>query len=302
VDRLEAMSILVTAVEAGSLTAASRKLGVPLPTVSRKVSELEAHLNTRLLIRTTRKLSLSDAGVAYVAACRNILEQVGDAERVASGEYVTPRGELVVTAPVLFGRLHVLPAISEFLALYPEIDIRLALSDRNAHLIDDQIDLAVRIGALPDSGAMATRVGGVRNVVCASPGHLASRGRPQSPGDLAGFSCINFDALSRASNWDFVNPTSKTTRSVAVQCRLSVNTAEAAIDAAVAGVGITRVLSYQADRAVSEGRLLIVLAEFELPELPVNLLHAAQGQLPLKTRRFLDFLAPRLRKTLSRPT
>jgi DNA-binding transcriptional LysR family regulator len=161
-DRLEAMSILVAAVEAGSFSAASRKLGVPLPTVSRKVAELEARLNTRLLVRSTRKLALTDAGVAYVAACKRILEQVGDAETEASGEYVTPKGDLVIAAPIVFGRLHVLPTVSDFLASFPDINVRMVLSDRNVNLVDDHVDMAVRIGALPDSSMIATRVGSVR--------------------------------------------------------------------------------------------------------------------------------------------
>src|SRR5271166_201102 len=143
------MSVLVAAVEAGSLSAASRKLGTPLPTISRKVAELEAHLGTQLLIRSTRRLRLTDAGASYVEACRRILEEVSEAERAASGEYTAPRGDLLVTAPIVFGRLHVLPVVTAFLAQFPEINVRLLLSDRNVHLIDDQIDVAVRIGALP---------------------------------------------------------------------------------------------------------------------------------------------------------
>src|SRR6185295_18734354 len=184
-DRLEAMSILVAVVETGTLSAASRKLGVPLPTISRKVSELETHLATRLLVRSTRKLTLTDAGTSYVKACKRILEQVGDAERAATGEYSAPKGDLIITAPIVFGRLHVLPVINEFLAGFSEIDVRLMLSDRNVHLIDDHIDLAVRIGALPDSSLIATRVGAVRRVVCGSPAYFAGRGVPKKATDLS---------------------------------------------------------------------------------------------------------------------
>ena len=184
-DRLEAMSLLVTVAESGSLSAASRKLGVPLPTVSRKISELEAHLSTRLLIRSTRRLALTDAGAAYVAAAKRILDEVGEAERAASGEHAAPRGDLVITAPVVFGRLHVLPVIAEFLARWPEIDVRLVLSDRNLHLIDDRVDIAVRIGALADSALVSTRVGAVRRVVCGSPAYFAAHGVPKRPEDLS---------------------------------------------------------------------------------------------------------------------
>jgi DNA-binding transcriptional LysR family regulator len=295
-DRLDAMSVLVAVVEAGSLSAASRKLGAPLPTVSRKVSELEAHLNARLLIRSTRKLTLTEAGAAYVAACKRILEQVGEVERAASGEYSSPRGDLVVTAPIVFGRLHVLPAVNDFIAIYPKINVRLTLSDRNVHLIDDHIDLAVRIGALQDSSMVATRVGSVRRVVCASPAYLAGVGTPQVPEDLAALACVHFDGFTSATAWTFSSAETRSARTVPIHSRLSVNTAEAAIDAAVAGVGVTRVLSYQAANAVAEGRLKIVLAAYEPEPLPINLVHVGQSLLPLKTRAFLDFAAPRIRE------
>jgi DNA-binding transcriptional LysR family regulator len=208
-DRLEAMSILIAAVETGSFSAASRNLGVPLPTVSRKIAELEAHLNTRLLVRTTRKLALTDAGVAYLAASKNILEQVGDAERAASGEYVTPKGDLVVAAPIVFGRLHVLPVVTDFLATFPDIRVRMLFSDRNTHLVDDHIDMAVRIGALPDSSMMATRIGSVRRVVCGSPAYFAEHGTPKTPADLTGHACITFDVLAAGTAWIFASPDKK---------------------------------------------------------------------------------------------
>ena len=301
-DRLDAMSILVAAVEAGSLSAASRRLGTPLPTVSRKVSELETHLGTRLLIRSTRKLTLTDAGAAYVAACKRILEQVGEAERAASGEYSAPKGDLVITAPIVFGRLHVLPVVDEFLAAFSEINVRLVLSDRNVHLIDDHVDLAVRIGALPDSSMVATRVGSVRRVVCASPDYLAAHGTPKTPEDLSALSCVTFDGLMSSTAWSFGSVCPGAQRAVPVRSRLSVNTAEAAIDAAIAGVGVTRVLSYQAAQAVQQGVLQIVLADYESEPLPINLVHVGQGLLPLKTRVLLDFLAPRIRERAAKAT
>jgi DNA-binding transcriptional LysR family regulator len=295
-DRLEAMSLLVTVVESGSLSAAGRKLGVPLPTMSRKLSDLEAHLNTRLLNRSTRRLSLTNAGADYVAASKRILEQVRDAERVATGEHISPRGDLVVSAPIVFGRLHVLPVINEFLADYRDISVRLVLSDRNVHLIDDQVDLAVRIGALRDSSMVATRVASVRRVVCASPSYLASHGTPKVPDDLSLYACVTFDVLTSSIAWSFARAGSRTERTVPIRSRLSVNTAEAAIDAAIAGVGLTRVLSYQAAKAVAEGTLTIVLAKYELEPLPVSLVHLGQTQLPAKTRALFDFLALRIRR------
>ncbi len=294
-DRLEAMTLLVAAVEAGSLSAAGRKLGAPLPTVSRKISELEAHLGTRLLTRSTRSLSLTDAGEAYIAACRRILEQVGDAERAAAGEYRTPKGDLVVTAPLVFGRLHVLPVVTDFLAAFPDIDVRLSLSDRNVHLIDDHIDLAVRIGPLADSALIATNVGSERRITCGSPAFFARHGTPKSPQDLSGLPVISFDTFAPATSWSFAVSGAKGERDIPVHARLSVNTAEAAVDAAVAGIGVTRILFYQAASAIAAGTLRPVLTEFESAPTPVNLVHAGQGLLPQKTRAFLDFAAPRIR-------
>ncbi|RVC40263.1 LysR family transcriptional regulator [Mesorhizobium sp. M4A.F.Ca.ET.090.04.2.1] len=296
-DRLEAMSLFVAAVEAGSLSAAARHLGMPLATVSRKVSELERHLNTRLLNRSARRLTPTDAGQAYLAACRRILDEVGEAERAAAGEYSTPRGELVVTAPIVFGRLHVLTVVTDFLAAYPEVDIRLTLSDQITHLLDEHIDLAVRIGDLPDSSLVAIRVGAIRRVVCASPAYLAAHGTPQTPGALAAHSCITFENLSAPTTWTFADGKSEV--AVPVRSRLRVNTAEAAIDAAIGGVGLTKVLSYQVAVAVRSGALQAVLREFEPPPWPVSLVHAGQGLLPVKLRAFLDFAAPRLKERLT---
>lgn len=297
-DRLEAMSILIAAVEAGSFSAASRKLGTPLPTVSRKVSELEAHLKTRLLIRSTRKLSVTDAGAAYVAACKRILEQVGDAEAQASGEYNAPRGELVVTAPIVFGRLHVLPVVDAFLEKFPDINVRMTLSDANVSLVDDHVDMAVRIGALPDSSMIATRVGSVRRVVCGSPRYFAAHGTPKTPEDLAALTCITFAGLGGTA-WTFPSHGRGPARPANPLCRLAINTAEAAIDAAIAGVGVTQVLSYQVARAVGDGQLRIVLKDYEPDPIPVSLVHAGQGLLPLKMRSFLEFAVPRLRRSLA---
>jgi DNA-binding transcriptional LysR family regulator len=299
VDRLEAMSLLLSVVEAGSLSAASRKLGVPLPTVSRKISDLEAHLNTRLLTRSTRKLALTDAGAAYLTAAKRILEEVGEAERAASGEHAAPRGDLVITAPVVFGRLHVLPIIAEFLSQWREINVRLVLADRNLDLIDDHVDIAVRIGALADSAWVATRVGAVRSVVCGSPAYFAAHGVPERPEDLSALAAVTFDPFWPSQHWVFRDPTSERELRVAVRSRLTVNTAEAAIDGAAAGLGVTRVLSYQVAQAVSDGRIQIVLSQYEPAPAPVSLIHGPQGLTPLKVRMALDFAAPRLRARLA---
>lgn len=296
-DRLESMSTLVAAVEAGSLSAASRKLGMPLATVSRKVSELEAHLRTRLLNRTSRRLTLTDAGRSYVAACKRILDDLGEAERAAAGEYAAPRGDLIVTAPIVFGRLHVLPVAIEFLKAYPEIDIRLTLSDGVVSLQEDDIDLAVRIGELPDSSLIATRVGSIRRVVCASPAYFAARGTPKHPDELSAHDCITFHGLSASDRWQFGE--GKSAVSVPIHSRLIVNTAEAAIDAAIASVGLTRMLCYQVAAARRAGTLALALEKFEPAPWPVSLVYAGQGLLPLKLRAFIDFAVPRLKARLA---
>jgi DNA-binding transcriptional LysR family regulator len=296
-DRLEAMAVLVAAVEAGSLSGAGRHLGMPLATVSRKVSELEAHLKTRLFNRSTRQLTLTDAGRSYVAVCKRILEEVGEAERAAAGEYSAPKGDLVITAPVVFGRLHVLPVVTQFLRAHPEVDVRLLLADRISNLFEDHIDVAIRIGPLPDSNLIATRVGLVRRVVCASPAYLEARGTPKAPVDVAAHDCVMFGGLTAGSTWLFT--ADKADVSVAIRSRLVVNTAEAAIDAAIAGVGLTRVLSYQIAAARRAGALTVILEPFERVPWPVSLVYASQGMLALKLRAFLDFAAPRLKRRLA---
>ncbi len=298
-DRLAAMTILLRVVDSGSFSAASRDLGVPLATVSRKVADLEAHLGARLLTRTTRKVMMTDAGAAYVASARRILEEIDQTERVAAGEFQTPRGELVVTAPILFGRLHILPVIADFLAAYPEINVRLVLADRNLHLLDDDVDMAVRIGLLPDSGMVAARIGWMRTVVCASPKLLAAHRVPAVPADLTMLPIVNFDFLSAASVWLFRRNGMTGGIDLLIRPRLSVSTAEAAVSAAIDGVGVTRVLHYQCADAVRDGSLRIILEHYEVEPLPVHLMHAGRGALPSKMRVFLDFATGRLRERLT---
>jgi DNA-binding transcriptional LysR family regulator len=295
-DRFDAMTVLLAAVDAGSLSAGGRRLGMPLATVSRKVSELEAHLKARLLNRSTRRLELTDAGRDYVEACKRILDEVGEAERAAAGEYRLPQGELVITAPVVFGRLHVLPIVTEFLLAYPEVTVRLLLGDRVSHLLEEHLDLAVRIGALPDSGFKATAVGSLRRVVCASPAYLALRGEPQSPAALSAHHCITFDAVEAADHWAF--RVGAQTLAVPIRSRLIVNTAEAAVDAAKAGLGVTRLLSYQIDAARRVAELAVVLAAFEPPPIPVHLVFNAHQRIAQKLRAFVDFATPRMRDRL----
>jgi DNA-binding transcriptional LysR family regulator len=296
-DRLEAMSILVAAIEAGSLSAGARRLGMPLATVSRKVSELERHLHTRLLKRSSRRLSLTDAGESYVAAARGILDAVEEAERGASGEYRAPQGELVVSAPILFGRLHLLPVAVQFLEAYPDIDMRFVFLDRFVNPLEERVDLAVRIGEMPDSTLVAIRVGSIRRIVCASPRYLAKRGTPKTPSELREHDCVTFEGFAGSGNWSF--GTAKKAEGVAIRSRLVVNTPEAAVDAAVAGLGLTRVLSYHAALAMRAGALEVALREFEPDPWQVSLVYAGGRFLPLKVRAFIDFAAPRIKAALA---
>jgi DNA-binding transcriptional LysR family regulator len=296
-DRLDAMTVVLAVADAGSLSAGARRLGIPLTTVSRRVAELETHLRSRLLIRSSRQVMLTEAGRSYVAACRRILDDVGVAERAAAGEYSAPKGDLAITAPIVFGRLHVLPVVLDFLRAYPDIDVRLSLVDRPVNLLDEHIDLALRIGALPDSSLVTTRLGTIRRMVCASPKYFAARGKPKRPEALAAHDCVTFRGLGAADAWTFSKGKSEIT--VAVHSRLAVNTAEAAIDAATAGVGITRVLSYQIAPARRSGTLDLALENFEPAPWPVSLVYPGQGRLPLKLRAFLDFAAPRLKARLT---
>ena len=297
-DRLDAMGVFVEVVDSGSFSAAARKRRVPLTTVSRRIADLEAHLETRLLSRSTRRLELTEAGRAYLASARHILELVGDAERAAGGEYDTPRGELVVTTPMAFGRLQVLPVIADFLARFPDIRVRMVFSDRNLQLIDEHIDVAVRIGRLPDSALVATRVGQVHRVACASPGYLAGHGAPRTPDNLGEHIGVTFESLPAGPPWAFKAKAGGLAQAT-VQSRLRVNSAEAAVDAAIAGVGVTHLLSYQAAAAIRSGALTLLLRPFEPEGLPVHLVHDGQGALPVKTRRFLDFAVPQLRERLA---
>ena len=293
-DRLSAMALLVKVTELGSMSAAARALNMPLTTASRHIGELESALGVRLLARTTRKLTLTDAGVDYVAAARRILEEVENAERQATGEYQEPKGELVISAPTMFGRQHVLPVISEFIARYPLIRVRLLLSDRNADLVSDHVDLAVRIGDLADSSMVATRLGTMRIVACAHPALLAQR-----PRDLAALPIIRIESPMPYRGWRF-RAAEREDQLITLPPVLSVTTPESAADAARLGVGVARLLHYQALDGLRHGELRLLLENVEPDPAPVHLLYTARDLAPLKLRKFIDFAAPALRQALLR--
>ena len=297
-DRLEAMAMLVSSVEEGSLSAAARKLRIPVATLTRNVNDLEAAVGTKLLVRTTRKLLLTDAGADYVAAARRILEQVDEQERRAAGEFTNPRGELVVTTPVQVARLRVLPVINQFLTQFPEIRIQLLQSDRNIDLVDSHADVAIRIGRLGDSSLVATRVGMLRVVVVASPQLLKKHGVPRSPEDLHAFPRVVFNSPF-LSPWRFRHPDANEIHTVSDTPRLLVSSPDAAADAAIDGVGATLLLEHDVAEAVRARKLRFILQQFEVDPIPVHLVHLSRDMMPVKLRRFIDFAVPRLRAALA---
>lgn len=297
-DRLKSMSTFVSVVESGGFSAAARSLSMPLATVSRKVSELEDELGIRLLNRNTRQVTLTDSGRDYFESCRSILSQLDEAERAVVGEYRMPRGELIVTAPIVFGRMHVIPLVTELLADYPELTVKLLLVDRVVDLIEEHADVAIRIGSLPDSALVSANVGQIKRVVTASPDYLKRRGTPQRLADLGSHDCILITPLSEGHSWTLFS--NKKVRNVEIQPRLVVTTAAAGIDAAISGAGLVQTLCYQVAQDVSSGRLLQVLKDHEPPYVPVNIVYASGRLMPAKLRTFLDFMTPRLRKRLNR--
>jgi DNA-binding transcriptional LysR family regulator len=296
-DRFEAMSVLLQVAETGSISAASRKLRTPLATVSRKVAELEQHLNTRLLMRSNRSVTLTPAGRAFVAASRRILTDLADAERVASGETKMMKGELTLSAPIALGRFYLLPVVVDFIKEHPNIDVRMMLVDRRVNMIEEHVDIGLRVGDLNDYSLVARKVGTVRRVVCASPAYLARRGVPKTPEDLKDHDCVTFENTLSSEHWIF--RIGKTERSFPIHSRLVVSTAEAATDAAVAGLGLTRMLDYQIDALRRKGALQLVLESFRAPHKSVHLIYEAGPHLPLKVRTFVDFAAPRLKKRMN---
>ena len=295
-DRFESMSAFVAVVDAGGFSAAARKLGMPLPTVSRKVSELEDLLRVQLLVRTTRSVALTDVGLQHFETCRRLLDELGEAERLASGEYRAPRGALVVAAPVGLGRAYLAPIITEFLAAYPDVDVDLRLADRSTNLAEDGIDIALRVGALPDSSLIAVKLGVIRQIVCASPGYLEDHGTPAIPEDLSRHSCVTFTSLEAPREWTF-RSARKATR-VAVRSRFSTSNADAAADAAATGLGVTRLLCYQAAPSIKAKLLKLVLRDFEPDPMPVSLIYQSGRLMPQKLKAFVDFVTPRMKARL----
>ncbi|NVJ91574.1 MAG: LysR family transcriptional regulator [Methylocystaceae bacterium] len=296
-DQLNAMLVFTQVVDTGSFSQASKKLNMPLPSVSRKVADLEAHLGAQLLVRTTRKLSLTESGTRYLESARRILNDVQEAERQASGEYLTPIGQMTLTAPSAFGRLHVLPVVEEFLKNYPDVTIRLLLADQVLHLLDEQVDLGLRIGDLSDSTMIAKHLGFVEFIQCASPQYLMRKGIPTCPQDLKEHDIISFGNIDLNQTWEFADEDHL--EKISLHPRLIINSAQAAVDCAINGMGITRVLSYQASQQIADKTLQRILATSPHNPKPVNFVYPQGRLVPLKLRTFIDFAAPRIKERLA---
>lgn len=295
-DKLRAMTTFVRIVETGSLTAAADHLGTSPTSVVRSLSALEKALGVRLLNRTTRRMALTDEGRDYFERCRHLLQDVEEAETALLARQVNPAGRLVITAPVMFGRLHVGPAVADFLGEYPEVRIELMLLDRVVDLIDEGIDLAVRIGTLPESSLVAVPLGTTRRIVCASPDYLAAHGQPENPDELQNHRGIRITGSSLEPDWLFQDD-GRAIR-VAMPYILTTNHIDFAIDACEKGVGCGRFLAYQVREQLALGKLVRVLRAYEPTALPVNFAYPHARLLSTRVRAFIDWAAPVLREKL----
>ncbi len=293
-DVLAAMRTFVAIVDSGSLTAAAELLDRSQPSVVRSLAALETHLDTRLLQRTTRRMSLTPEGSDYLQRCRQIINDVDEAERAAKQDDADPHGMVRITAPIQFGQMHVAPLMTRFIAAHPGISVELLLLDRNVNLVDEGIDLAVRIGPLQDSGMIALPVGEVRRVVCASPSLLDRVGTPEIPRQLSKRPCIRVRNLARAGTWSFRDGSRNV--NVQVHGRFSCNQVGAAIDACIDGVGFGQFLSYQIQSPLRDGRLRRVLSPFEIPALPVNIVYPDSRFATVRQRMLTRFLKEQIRE------
>ena len=295
-DKLRAMTTFVRIVETGSLTAAADRLGTSPTSVVRSLSALEKSLGVRLLNRTTRRMALTDEGRDYFERCRHLLNDVEEAEAALLARQVKPAGRLVITAPVMFGRLHVGPLVTDFLAAHPAVRVELLLLDRVVDLIDEGIDLAVRIGTLPESSLVAIPLGSTRRIVCASPAYLAIHGQPENPAELQNHRGIKTTGSSLEADWSFQQDGRP--EKVAMPHVLASNYIDFAIDACLKGVGCGRFFAYQVREHLATGKLVRLLRDYETPPLPVSFAYPHARLLSSRVRAFIDQATPRLRETL----
>lgn len=291
-DRFHEMQVFLAVAEEEGFAAAARRLNTSPPSVTRAIAAMEQRIGTQLLARTTRSLHLTEAGQRYLADCRRILAELDEAEEAAAGSYSIPCGHLTVTAPVLFGELFVAPLLGDYLDRFPQVNINALLVDRVVNMVDEGVDVAVRIGHLHEPGQQAIKVGEVRRVVCASPGYLDQHGRPLHPEQLRAAQIIGLSSSHLVSEWAFVDAGQPLT--VPIEPRLVVSANNAAINLARLGWGMTRVLSYQVAAAVAADELEIVLEVFEPAPLPIQVVFQSSGRVPAKVSTFVDFLSQRL--------
>ncbi|WP_339861263.1 LysR family transcriptional regulator [Thalassospira alkalitolerans] len=291
-DRFQAMKIFVRVVEARSFAGAARQLRSSPPAVTRAVAFLEDITGARLLTRTTRSVTLTEPGAQYYADCKRLLGDLEEAEAAAGGAYARPSGTLTVTAPVLFGQMYMFPVLTEFLDLYPEMRGRALLFDRIVNIVEEGIDLAIRIGHMSDTSMSAIKVGMVRRIVCGSPDYFAQHGRPKVPADIGAHKVIASTGSSAPLDWQFGGAQKI---SLSVSARLQSNSIEAARNAAIDGWGMVRLLSYQAIPFIEAGSLDVVLREYEPEPLPIHIVHPEGRHAPAKVRAFIDLAVDRLR-------
>ena len=292
-DRLQTMTAFVCVAEEGGFAPAARRLNMSPPSVTRAVSDLEARLGARLLHRTTRSVRITEAGQRYLADCRRILSEIEEADRHATGVHSAPSGMVSITASVVFGRVVLMPVLLDLLDRYPDISVSTLFVDRVVHLVNEGIDVAIRIAELPDTVLRAVRVGSVRRVLCASPAYLEAHSRPGTPSELSGHQIVHFTSMAPGGDWKFgADGKGQVFRP---RSRLLLNNADAAIEAAIAGRGITRVLSYMIAPHLASGRLEIVLRSYEPAPVPVHVVHKEPGQTSARVRAVVDHLVDRLR-------
>lgn len=292
-DRFRLMTVFVAVAEAESFAAAARRLRMSPPAVTRAVAELEKRLGVRLLTRSTRRVRTTDAGARYLQDARRILLELDEADEAAAGINATPRGHLAVTAPVLFGKIFVMPVITAYHAAFKETTVSALFVDRVVNLVDEGLDVGIRIGLLPDSSLRAIRVGQVRRVVCAAPAYLQAHGRPQVPADLAQHALVAATSVTAGAEWTFAKGRDKA--GVRLSPRILVNTNDGALEAAKGGFGLTRLLSYQVAGELAAGTLQAVLTDFEDASLPVHVIHRESHQGSAKVRSFVDLAVQRLK-------
>ncbi len=295
-DRFIEMQVFVAVAEAEGFASGSRKLGISPPVATRAVADLESRLGVKLLSRTTRYVRVTDAGKRYLEDCRRILSEITEADDAAAGINGEPSGHIAITAPVMFGRMYVQPGVIEYLNRYPKMDLSALYVDRVVNLLEEGLDVGIRLGELADSSMRATRVGTVRRVLCASPDYLARMGLPQTPEDLLEHTIASASGVNHNVEWKF-----NRNQTVRIRPRLNVSNNDAAIDSAVAGFGIARQMSYQIAQQLANGELKIILSDYELPPSPIHILHREGRYASAKIRCFVDLMVERLRadKTLN---